>query len=974
MAQQDATTYLLLDGHQGLNPRDGWRVASAASLQAGPDGLRLASVPPPPVPIADDAGTFAGMENPTGVAIAPDGCIYVADGHHDAILRIVPRDGRRAWAHYFRVAGGANANDRFVYLPSATRLERWPRTIRTTPADAGQTEVLSTQVWDEESARRIVLRYIGADDHHASGGCSCGCNSASAGAAAGNGNGSAGCGCGGTAVKSSGGCGCGASGSGATLQAASSGASGGSGGCTCGCTSGGNAAAASIEKEWEDFYPENLDAGTLCDTSPARVHCVGGTGSEPRRFNAPHGIVISRQNTMYVADTGNNRIQCFALHGWMLREIWGARAAATGAPVAGAGLGEFDEPWDVTLDAKGNLYVADRNNHRVQKRCCRTGRFAAFDGTVYAAHFFQVLYGSFEQSRFVYIPALARVERWPGAPGTVPADSSGITVLSFAAATTEQARDAVLEFLSAAGSRDILVEWDGAYPAQLGSDTAFGHPEHLLFDTANRLYVVDADTPLVKMLDTEGRVLGQMTFANQLPGSFEPTAVTLDAQGHLMVATSGGLHRFGIRGGRFGTKSQAALHGCSCGTACDAAEVVAACGRGDGAVKWIAPDAGFRKSGTYISSRLDSVIDRCQWHRIEIDFAAMPGGSSVTVWTYSSQLELTDADIALVPDEEWRTGQVNADDFLVLSGPGRYLWLKIAIQGDGLTTPVLRSLIAHYPRVTYMQYLPAIYQADPVGKDFMERFLSIFETVFSRIETRVSNLVRYLDPDGVPADFLSWLAGWIDMTFLRTWSEATRRSLLRHAAELYKLRGTPEGMRRMIKLATGIDVRIQEGFRRRNWLFLAHNAGLGQDSGVWGDAIVHRLQLDQYSAIGDFSLVSTGDPLHDPFLVYAHSFAVYVDAAVLNDPDQERMLRYLIEQEKPAHTSYTLEKVQPRFRVGVQATVGLDTSIGTYPRIVLNECATLGCDTVLGAAPEDRGPAVVRVGAHARPGVDAVVG
>ena len=34
---------------------------------------------------------------------------------------------------------------------------------------------------------------------------------------------------------------------------------------------------------------------------------------------------------------------------------------------AGAKPGEFNNPWSIAFDSKGNLYVADSQNHRVQK-------------------------------------------------------------------------------------------------------------------------------------------------------------------------------------------------------------------------------------------------------------------------------------------------------------------------------------------------------------------------------------------------------------------------------------------------------------------------------------------------------------------------------------------------------------------------------------------------------------------------------
>jgi hypothetical protein len=143
---------------------------------------------------------------------------------------------------------------------------------------------------------------------------------------------------------------------------------------------------------------------------------------------------------------------------------------------------------------------------------------------------------------------------------------------------------------------------------------------------------------------------------------------------------------------------------------------------------------------------------------------------------------------------------------------------------------------------------------------------------------------------------------------------------------------------------------------------------------LWGNCIVNRLQLDEYSRIGDFSLIGTGDPLRDPFFVSAHNFSVFVDRVLIKSDAFERMLRYLIDSNKPAHTQYTLEKIEPRFRVGMQATVGLDTQVGAYPKMVLSHCSTLGYDTLLGCDAIGNVPSGMQIGERALVGASAVVG
>jgi hypothetical protein len=51
--------------------------------------------------------------------------------------------------------------------------------------------------------------------------------------------------------------------------------------------------------------------------------CIGGPGTEPRELSSPHGLAISCCNNIYIADTGNCRVQMFAIKGLALRCILG---------------------------------------------------------------------------------------------------------------------------------------------------------------------------------------------------------------------------------------------------------------------------------------------------------------------------------------------------------------------------------------------------------------------------------------------------------------------------------------------------------------------------------------------------------------------------------------------------------------------------------------------------------------------------
>jgi DNA-binding beta-propeller fold protein YncE len=76
----------------------------------------------------------------------------------------------------------------------------------------------------------------------------------------------------------------------------------------------------------------------------------------PGAFYGPRGIVIGPDNMVYVADTGNKRIQVFGPDGEFIRQ-WGG---------GGALAGYLDEPVGIDIGPGNEVYVADTWNRRVQ--------------------------------------------------------------------------------------------------------------------------------------------------------------------------------------------------------------------------------------------------------------------------------------------------------------------------------------------------------------------------------------------------------------------------------------------------------------------------------------------------------------------------------------------------------------------------------------------------------------------------------
>ena len=80
-------------------------------------------------------------------------------------------------------------------------------------------------------------------------------------------------------------------------------------------------------------------------------------GNDSLHFDKPTDIAIANDGSFYVTDGyGNSRVVKFSALGKYLFE-WGKK---------GNKKGEFNIPHGITLDSSGNVYVADRENNRIQ--------------------------------------------------------------------------------------------------------------------------------------------------------------------------------------------------------------------------------------------------------------------------------------------------------------------------------------------------------------------------------------------------------------------------------------------------------------------------------------------------------------------------------------------------------------------------------------------------------------------------------
>ncbi|MGI9648404.1 MAG: Ig-like domain-containing protein, partial [Acidimicrobiia bacterium] len=82
----------------------------------------------------------------------------------------------------------------------------------------------------------------------------------------------------------------------------------------------------------------------------------GSSGTGNSQFDTPMGVAIASDGTVYISDVFNDRIQFFDPSGTYLGQFGST----------GTGNGQMDSPRGIDFGPDGNLYVADTYNHRVQ--------------------------------------------------------------------------------------------------------------------------------------------------------------------------------------------------------------------------------------------------------------------------------------------------------------------------------------------------------------------------------------------------------------------------------------------------------------------------------------------------------------------------------------------------------------------------------------------------------------------------------
>lgn len=252
------------------------------------------------------------------------------------------------------------------------------------------------------------------------------------------------------------------------------------------------------------------------------------------RFKNPEGVAIDMQGNLIITDRGNNRIRRISPQGDV--------SAIAGKDAAGfmdglAGVAQFRLPWRSTVDAQGNIYVADRDNHRIRK-IATDGKVSTYAGIGTAG---------FEDGDV----ATAKFNQ----PIDVVADLAGNLYVA------DNNNHRIRKISTDGKVTTVAGDGTGAFADGTGSGARFKNPSGIALDGAGNIWVADRLNHRIRKIAPDGVVTsvagsGTSGFTDGAAASArfaEPYGIIVAHSGDILVADLGNTKIRRVKNGEVST-------------------------------------------------------------------------------------------------------------------------------------------------------------------------------------------------------------------------------------------------------------------------------------------------------------------------------------------------------------------------------------------------------------------------------------